>query len=304
MKILITGGAGYIGTELVYRLAALPDAHEITVYDNLSRGNYNLFIGQQPVGGKVQLIQADILDTRTLAKAVNDADVVFHLAATVTTPFSDQTPHLFEQTNNWGTAELCYALEQKGSGKLIYLSSVSVYGSGDEEVDIDTPINPRTFYGISKMRGEEHVHRLMSKMPIYILRCGNVYGYSKSMRFDAVINRFMFDAHFHGRITLNGTGAQNRSFIHVNKAVDALTSIMENKIKPGRYDLVDRILSVNDIAFSLKEIYPKMEMLYVNQHMKLRQIRVKPNQIVNALFADKNATLESELRTFKERFTL
>jgi UDP-glucose 4-epimerase len=302
MKILITGGAGYLGTELVYRLAQATDA-EITVYDNLSRGNFNLFIGNQAVGGKVKFIQADILDTRTLVKAVQNADVVYHLAATVTTPFSDQTPHLFEQTNNWGTAELCYALEEKGNGKLIYLSSVSVYGSGDEEVDVDSPINPRTFYGISKMRGEEHVHRLMNKMPVYILRCGNVYGYSKSMRFDAVINRFMFDAHFHGRITLNGTGEQNRSFIHVDKAVDVLEGIYHNKLKPGRYDLVERILSVNDIAFTLKEIYPEMEMLYVNQHMKLRQIRVKPNPSVNKLFSNPDCNLQSDLEKFRERFT-
>jgi UDP-glucose 4-epimerase len=160
------------------------------------------------------------------------------------------------------------------------------------------------FYGISKMRGEEHVHRLMSKIPVYILRCGNVYGYSKSMRFDAVINRFMFDAHVHGRITLNGTGTQNRSFIHVDKAVDVLEGIVNRQLKPGRYDLVDKILSVNDIAFALKEIYHDMEMLYVNQHMKLRQIRVKPNGVVNALFKQPNVDLTKELSVFKQRFTL
>jgi UDP-glucose 4-epimerase len=303
MNILVTGGAGYIGTELVGRLASREDVTEVVVYDNLSRGNFNLFIGAGKLNRKVKLQQADILDTRTLLKAVKHADVVYHLGATVTTPFADQTPHLFEQTNNWGTAELAYAIEESSADKLIYMSSVSVYGSGDEEVDVDSPINPRTFYGISKMRGEEHVNRLFGSVPCWILRCGNVYGYSRSMRFDAVVNKFLFDANFHGRITINGSGSQHRSFIHVNKVVDVLDKLLDGHLKPGRYDLVDRVVSVNDIAFALKEIYPEMEMLYTNQHMKLRQIRVKPNPVVNTLFSDQSASFLEELQVFRQHFS-
>jgi len=68
----------------------------------------------------------------------------------VTTPFADQDAHLFEQVNHWGTAEVTYAVEESDVKRLIYLSSVSVYGSGDMAKGIDAELNPKTFYGISK----------------------------------------------------------------------------------------------------------------------------------------------------------
>ncbi len=303
MRILITGGAGYIGTEVTYELSKRQDVAEIIVYDNLSRGNYNLFIGQSKLS-KVKFIQGDLLDTRKLKKTLEGIDVVIHLAAVVTTPFGEQNPHLFEQINHWGTAELTYALENSNVKKVIYTSSVSVYGSSTEEVDIDSPINPKSFYGISKMRGEEHIHRIMDKIPAYILRLGNVYGYSKSMRFDAVINRFMFDAHLKGRITINGKGEQHRAFIHVDKTANLLSNIAaSDKLKPGRYDLVENNLSVNYIAEKLKEIYPELEMIFVNQHMHLRDLRVKPNEAVNSLFDIPTRTLLEVLTGFKKNFS-
>lgn len=303
MRILITGGAGYIGTEVTYELAKRKEITEVIVYDNLSRGNYNLFIGQSKLE-KVKFIQGDLLDTRKLKKCLKDVDVVIHLAAVVTTPFADQNPHLFEQINHWGTAELIYAVEESDVKKFIYTSSVSVYGASTNEVDVDTPINPKTFYGISKMRGEEHVHRIMNKVPSYILRLGNVYGYSKSMRFDAVINRFMFDANFKRRITINGTGEQHRSFIHVDKTANLLANIaLSDKLKAGRYDLVENNLSVNHIADTLKTIYPDLEMIFVNQHMHLRDLKVKPNKNVNDLFEIPTRTLLEVLTEFRKNFS-
>lgn len=306
MKILITGGAGYIGTELTYELLKHIDLiDEIIIYDNLSRGNYNLFIGLSKLhAAKVRFIQGDLLDTRKLRKALKGIDVVYHLAAKATTPFADQNPHLFEQVNHWGTAELVYALEDQPVKKLIYTSSVSVYGSSGEMVDIDSPIDPKTFYGISKLRGEEHVNRLFPKMPTYVLRLGNVYGYSKSMRFDAVINRFMFDANFHRRITINGNGEQHRAFIHIDKTANLLANIVvKDALKPGRYDLVEDNLSINHIADTLLDLYPGLEMLFVNQHMHLRDLKVRPNPIVNSQIDIPVRTLKQVLTNFKEGFS-
>ena len=155
MKILITGGAGYIGTELVYELNKNPEVKEIVVYDNLSRGNINLFIGSNKLSNKIKFIQGDILDTRLLRESLKGVDVVYHLAAKVTTPFADQNAHFFEQVNHWGTAELTYAIEESEVKKFIYTSSASVYGASSQEADEQTFPNPKTFYGISKLRGEE-----------------------------------------------------------------------------------------------------------------------------------------------------
>ena len=100
MKVLITGGAGYIGTSLIQSLALLDTISEIIVYDNLSKGNRNLFIGIPKLDGvKLVFIQGELLDSKKLDSALIGVDLVYHLAANVTTPFSDQNAHLFEQVN-------------------------------------------------------------------------------------------------------------------------------------------------------------------------------------------------------------
>src|SRR5690606_32778242 len=216
MKVLVTGGAGYIGTELVNLLVSNDDVEKVIVYDNLSRLNYNLFLGLKlHKHGKLSFVKGELLDSRSLRKVLKDVDVVFHLAAKVTTPFAVSDSHGFEQVNHWGTAELVYAVEETPSVKrFIYVSSTGVYGSSEDAVDEQVQPNPKTFYAISKLRGEEHVRRLMDKVDTHILRCGNVYGYSKSMRFDSVINKFAFEANFNKLVTVQGDGKQSRSFIH------------------------------------------------------------------------------------------
>jgi UDP-glucose 4-epimerase len=118
-----------------------------------------------------------------------------------------------------------YAVEESNVKKFIYTSSSGVYGSSSGAVDETTIPNPKTFYAISKLRGEEHVRRLFDKIDTYIFRCGNVYGYSKSMRFDSVINKFVFEANFNGIVTIQGDGKQSRSFIHIDRVSRALTIV-------------------------------------------------------------------------------
>ena len=304
MKILITGGAGYIGTELTYELETLPGIEEIRIYDNLSRGNFNFFIGHKKFDNNVRFIHGDLLDTRKLKHALEGVDVVYHLAAKVTTPFADQDPNLFEQINHWGTAELVYAVEDSSASKFVYVSSASVYGASAEQVSVETPPNPTTFYGISKLRGEEHVNRLFdSNIDTYIIRCGNVYGYNKSMRFDSVINRFVFQTNFKNRITIDGDGEQHRSFIHIDKTADILARIAEGGLAQGKYDLVEDTLSINYIADTLKGIHPDLELLYVNQRLKLHQLKVKADPAINSLTRIEVRTLKQVLAEFLEEFT-
>jgi UDP-glucose 4-epimerase len=304
MKVLITGGAGYIGSELAYKLAENKAIKEIIIYDNLQHGNFNFFIGSRKLKhSAIRFIKGDILDGRKLKKSLEGVDVVYHLAANVTTPFADQNPHFFEQVNHWGTAELTYAIEQSSVSKLIYLSSVSVYGSREDKVNISSTLNPRTFYGISKKRGEEHVLRLFSKIPTYIVRSGNVFGFSKSLRIDAVINKFMFDAQFSNRITINGDGNQYRAFIEIGKVVRALDALLTSDMGSDFYNLVDKNLTVLDIAEVIKELYPELEMIFVNQHLKMREIQVERDERMQKLLNEKDRSLNEELSEFKKSFT-
>lgn len=303
MRIVITGGAGYIGTELVYSLSQIPGIDSITVYDNLSRGNYNLFLGKEREGARISFIHGEMLDSRKLRTVLKKAEVVFHLAAKVTTPFANIDGHVFEQVNHWGTAELAYALEENPVKQVIFVSSTSVYGSSDEPVTEATPPRPDSFYAISKYRAEQHVQRLFNKYNTIILRLGNVYGYSKSMRFDAAINRLVFDAHFSGRITINGTGEQYRSFIHIDKVTFILSQLLQREIPSGIYNLSDKNLSILEISETLNQIYPGLESFFINQNYAGHNLMVARDSKLLEYLPLAESSFEHELRAFKEQFS-
>lgn len=303
MKILITGGAGYIGFALATVLAENPAIDKIILYDNLSRHNENIFFGAPKGEGKFHWIKGDILDARKLNNALRGVDVVYHLAAKVLTPFANQDPHFFEQINHWGTSELVEAVEKNNIKQLIYLSSASVYDRISEPATEQTIPNPNTYYGISKLRGEEHIQRLTQMANTHIIRCGNVYGYSPSMRFDAVINNFMLQANFENKIAIHGTGAQTRAFIHIDNAVDALSQLPFKSIPSGTYNLVTKNLAVNDIAVVINDIYPTCERIFINQHLQLGSIAVSTNSVIWDYLSIKELTLLEELTTFKNSFS-
>lgn len=301
MKILVTGGAGYIGTSLVKKFANTPEVSEIIVYDNLSRGNYNLFLESELNDEKIKLIKGDILNTRKLETYVAEVDIIYHLAAFVLTPFSREDPHQFEQVNHWGTAELSYLVE-KYAIPIVYLSSASVYGLQDKKMSKKVKANPTTHYGISKLQGEKMIKRLNDLTDVYIVRSGNVYGYNKSLRFDAVINKFIFDAHFNNRITIEGTGKQRRPFIHIDTLTNFLSKVpFDDNIKSGLYDLVSRNMSVNNIYQDLKEVFRNLEAIYLSQDLKLGSLEVDLDPDLPKKFSNDDDFV-NEIVNFKENF--
>ena len=304
MKILITGGAGYVGTELIQALSGNKN-FELIVLDNLSRNNYNLFLGGNISSSSIKFIQGDILDSRQLSKILHGVDIVIHLAAKVTTPYADSELHQYEQINHWGTAELVYHVEKTNSvKKIIYLSSASVYGLGDnKKADESTEPTPTSHYGLSKLKGEKEVQLLSKSKEVQILRCANVFGYSRSMRFDSVINRFMFDAHFKNRIRVYGDGAQLRPFIYINQLINELkNNIISKKTRP--------IQNIYEFNFSLNEIihegilnlYPETEILYNTQDLPLKSLTLSSN--VSPVTNDGGYKKFREyLKLFNEKFT-
>ncbi|MEZ4722365.1 MAG: SDR family oxidoreductase [Flavobacteriales bacterium] len=304
MRILVTGGAGYIGTALVSQLSMMNDLDEIIVYDNLSRRNYNLFIANKFHHNKLRFIQSDILDSRRLKKALEGVDVVYHLAAKVSTPFASDDAHSFEQINHWGTAELVYALEENPVKQLIFLSSTSVYGSTSELVNEDSPLKSQSFYGISKVRGEQQVKRLSEQCEVHVIRCGNVYGYNPSMRFEAVINRFVFEAHYNNRINIHGSGKQIRAFVHIDSVAESLVRLIQlspvgARVPSGTYNLVEQNLSILEISSDLKELYPKLEFIFIDQHMPHRNLQVDTNLKLSNHIGVKPRLVSEQLKSMK-----
>lgn len=304
MKVLITGGAGYIGTGLTYLLDKNPKISELVIYDNLSRKNYNIFLGNLKLSTKIRFVKGDILDSRKLYRELENTQIVYHLAAKVSTPLADHNPHGFDQVNNWGTAGLTYLIGKSNVKKFIFTSSVSVYGASEKMLDIRTPLNPKTFYGISKMHAEEHIHTLQNpNLQTYILRLGNVYGYNKSMRFDSVINKFTFEANFLKRIKIFGNGNQLRSFIHINRLSRILYNAGFENIKQGTYNVLENTFSINQIVKALKTIYPDLETIYVNQNTKMRSLSVARDERLLQFLHKNEDVLILDLQKFKTDFS-
>lgn len=298
MRVLITGGAGYIGTELVKSLNQQNDVEEIVVFDNLWKDHYNLFTHSGIERGKVRFFRAEILDSRLLAEALKGIDVVYHLAAHVESKLVNANHHLYEQINNWGTAELSYAIEDSQVKRLINLSTTAVYGNQESIVKSGTSPNPKTYYGTSKLRGEEHILRLSDKIEIYNLRVGNVYGYATSLRMDTFINQFVFNTAFENRIKILGTGEQKRAVIHIDSLTEVLCQIKNAELSSGTYHLAENNYSVLDIADLLKTIVPDLEMLFVNQHLQLRNIEIEIDAEINALIQKDRSDMKKNLEAF------
>ncbi len=300
MRVLVTGGAGYIGVELVRALARRADLDSLTVYDNLSHGRNGLFFGAPMGPVPIRFTRNDVLDSRALKKEIAQADVVIHLAARVLTPFADGDPHAFEQVNHWGTAELSYLLEESAVRQVIYLSSAAVYGTSEGPLDDATIPRPRTWYGISKLRGEAMLSRLSDRMCVQIVRCANVFGYGSSARFDAVINRFLRQAHFEGRVIVEGDGSQKRPFAPLSYVVSTLSGLVGGELPGGLYNLVAYNLSVREIVNALRELYPKLETLFVEQDMNRHSLEVLPSAALPP--PPSRETLAEELRAFVAHF--
>jgi UDP-glucose 4-epimerase len=304
MKILITGGAGYVGYSLVKNLLEdVSQLHSITIYDNLSRRNYSFFTEAKFDHKPVKFIHGDILDGRMLSQALEGIDCVIHLAAKVTTPFADADAHSFDQINHWGTAQLAYAIEKSNVSKVIYLSSISIYGDSTEPLNEDSIPNPHSFYGRSKWEGEKQLNVLKKDRQVFILRSGNVYGYNPSYRIDAVVNRFLFQANFQGKITVNGSGDQHRSFIHVDKVANAIVRVVDGTIAPGTYNLVEHNFSINDITRGIQAIYPKLDIIHANYNIRMKDVITDvPCRIWQSIPLS-SKSFEEELSAFKEHFS-
>ncbi|MCW5899027.1 MAG: SDR family oxidoreductase [Flavobacteriales bacterium] len=303
MKIAITGGAGYIGAELVAALSTDERITELVVYDDLSRGHHGLFMGPRLGKVPVRIVQGDILDSRKLRKELAGMDRVFHLAAKVTTPFAEAGHHHFEQVNHWGTAEVVYTIEDVApDAHVVYLSSTAVYGSGEAAASYGSRPAPRSAYGNSKRRGETHMERLMHSRPVTILRLGNVYGPGRSVRFDAVINRFLFEAHHKGRISISGSGHQQRPFIHIDGVIGTLGALVHGAPLSGTFDLVEHDLSVLDLVEALRSLYPQLEFLFVDQHLELLSLKVPRDARLQGIQPQRPGGLVKELEGMRARF--
>lgn len=219
MKTLVTGGAGFIGSNLVKQL--LGDGHQVTALDNLSSGyrsNIESLLN-------VRFIEGDIRDEFTLADAVKGCEVVFHLAASVGNKRSIDHPLLDADINVMGTLKVLEAARKAGVRKIVASSSAGIFGELKTlPIKEDHPVEPDTPYGSSKLCMEKEclAYAKLYDIEAVCLRYFNVYG--PNQRFDAygnVIPIFAFKMLRGESLTIFGDGEQTRDFINVRDVVQA-----------------------------------------------------------------------------------
>ena len=223
-RILVTGGAGFIGYHLCKKLTEL--GLDVTIYDNLSSGKMEN-VKDVP---KAKFLKGDILDLKKLC-SMEKADVIIHLAAQVVVPYSMENPTEDFETNARGTLNVLEKARKDGS-RFVFSSTAAVYGNPTQ---FPTPesygFHPFSCYGLSKVVGEEYCQMYGSQygMDVTILRFANVYG----SRCHGVINDFLDKLSKNPqRLEIIGTGQQSRDFVNIADLVDAimLATSKENAI--------------------------------------------------------------------------
>ncbi|MDQ0339004.1 UDP-glucose 4-epimerase [Caldalkalibacillus uzonensis] len=216
---LVTGGAGFIGSHIVHAL--VQRGKRVRVLDDLSTGHkHNL----QDVLSDIELIKGDLTDARTVNKAVQGVDVIFHQGAVPSVPKSIKNPLLSNDVNVSGTVQLLHAAVNNGVGRVIYAASSSVYGNSNVlPKREDMPANPLSPYAVSKYAGELYckVFHDVYGLETISLRYFNVFGPKQDPQseYAAVIPKFIQTMIRNGSPTIFGDGTQSRDFTYIDNVV-------------------------------------------------------------------------------------
>jgi len=241
MKILIVGGAGYIGGALTDIL--INTNHEILVYDFL--------LYEETYRKAVPFVHGDIRDYEKLKTHLDWADVVVWLAALVGDPACALDESLTRKINN----DPVLFLKENFNGRVIYMSSCSVYGTGEDILTENSELNPLSLYAKSKIEDE----KVLKGTNSIIFRLGTLHGISDQfsrIRFDLVVNTLVMRALFHNKIVVFG-GKQFRPLLHVRDVAMTIYNVL-NIHNTGIYNLTAENMTIIDVARSIKGYFPKL----------------------------------------------
>ena len=256
LPILVTGGAGFIGSNLVDALVAR--GYAVRVLDNLSTGKRS----NLPVGGDVELIVGDVADAGTVRRAVKGCRAVVHLAAVASVQASVDDPVGTHQSNMVGTLNLCEAMRETGVRRVVFASSAAVYGNNGEGEPIgeETPKAPLTPYAADKLASEYYLdfYRRQHGLEPAVFRFFNIYGprQDPSSPYSGVISIFTERAQKGLPIAVFGDGEQTRDFVYVGDLVEILVQALElSVVQEGAVNVgLNQATSLNQLLDAVGDV--------------------------------------------------
>lgn len=253
--VLVTGGGGYIGSNLVPLL--LHSGHKVRVFDRF-------FFGRSALEGLSNNDNLEVItgDIRSISPNLfQGIHAVVDLAALSNDPTGDLDVDITQQINVLGRRRVAQLAKEQGVEQFILASSCSVYGdSGNAIANEDSPTNPLTTYARSMLKAEEHASSLASdSFKVWILRNATVFGVSPRMRFDLVVNLMTLSAVERGKILIMGGGQQWRPLVHVLDVCDVIREIIATDPLSGSVSTLNIGLGnyqVRSLAYEVRENLP------------------------------------------------
>jgi nucleoside-diphosphate-sugar epimerase len=262
VNVLVTGGAGYLGSVLIPKL--LVRGHTVRVLDVGYFGLGHLRAYQPPLQILREDIRRTVTDPAFCAELLSGIDCVIHLAAISNDPSAELQPELTAEVNLAGTCALADAARERGC-RFLFSSSCSVYGSAPALIDEDGATAPITTYAASKLDAEAYLESIADSnwQPI-ILRNGTLFGYSPRMRFDLVVNIFGLHSTLYNEIRIFGAGEQWRPFLHVADCARAFAHFADLPApRYLRYNIANQNLRVVDVAQVFEALNPRVRVTHV-----------------------------------------
>jgi UDP-glucose 4-epimerase len=217
-NVLVTGGAGFIGSHIATKLVSL-GAH-VSILDDLSTGCISNI---KPILHKIRLKVGDICHKETCNQITKQTDIIFHLAAFVSVPESIKNKATCERINSQGTKNILETAAANNVSSLIFSSSSAVYGEKKQKCTESDSVKPQSPYAQSKLSGEQLCKNYSENINTASLRYFNVYGERQNPtgHYAAVVAKFKNQLTKNETIKIYGDGKQKRDFIHVSEVVDA-----------------------------------------------------------------------------------
>lgn len=271
-KVLVTGGAGFIGSHVVEKLPS--KGYNVVVIDDLSKGvSKNL----SKVGHLVKVVEADVRDEHIVKGVLKGVDYVIHLAALVSVEESIEKPSLYHEVNAIGTFNLLQCSAKAGVKRFTFVSSCAVYGDPKslpiKETDAVNPLSP---YAESKLVAEEYCRAFSGqfKLGAAVLRLFNVYGPRQAnSEYSGVITKFLERLRLRQPPVIYGDGEQTRDFIFVEDVVEyavrALETVPNMTVNIGS----GKATTINELARLVQQIAGTLDMKSVHLQPKKGEIR-------------------------------